>query len=363
MELSVVIPVYNAAKYLNQCLDSILNQDLMDFEIIAVDDGSTDNSYIILDEYAQKDSRVKVIRQSNQGAGPARNHGMALATGNYVTFFDADDFMPENCLKSAYEFAESHDADVAVFLMNHYCDDIGVFETPHNVHLIPHPPYGTVFSIHDDPDRFPLMFSGIICAKFFRREFLKETGIEFMPLANCNDVFFVFCNLILAQRVVCSDITTMHYRIRTGTSITDGREKNPLCTLYANEAIHDFAASLPWFPKIKRGIANLNAKSMNEFFSNYKTAAAFRALYIALHDEGLRHMELTDLPKKYIYSRFISSEMRHIRYFGPFMPKNAKRNILFWKEVTFLIPGLVWFFTRTFENGFSHTFKHLKHLK
>ena len=363
MELSVVIPVYNVAKYLNQCLDSILNQDLMDFEIIAVDDGSTDNSGFILDTYAKNDSRIKVIHQKNQGLSPTRNHAMKFTKGKYVTFFDGDDFMPENCLKKAVAFADSHNADIADFQMDYYRDDIGKFETIPDIHFFPRPPYGTVFSIHDNPDQFPLLFSGNSGGKFFRREFLEKTGIEFLTLANCTDVTFVFCNLIMAQRVVCSDIMTLHYRTGTNTSITSQREKNPLSTLYANEAIHDFALSLPNFSEIKRGIANLNANSMDEFLISYKTASAFRALYTALRSEGLEHMGLVNLPKGYIFSPFAASELKRIRRGGPIMPKNIKGNIFFWKGLTFIVPGITWFFSRLFENGLKDTIRRLKKVK
>ena len=91
-KVSVIIPVYNAEKYLRQCLDSVVNQTLRDIEIICVDDGSTDGSIEILREYEQKDSRVKVLCQKNQYAGVARNNGLSHASGEYVFFMDSDDY-------------------------------------------------------------------------------------------------------------------------------------------------------------------------------------------------------------------------------------------------------------------------------
>ena len=87
-KVSVIIPVYNVEKYLRACLDSVVNQTFRDIEIICVDDGSTDGSGAILDEYAAKDSRMRVIRQANAGAGAARNAGLDVATGEYVFFAD-----------------------------------------------------------------------------------------------------------------------------------------------------------------------------------------------------------------------------------------------------------------------------------
>ena len=92
-KISVIIPVYNVEKYLAECLTSVVNQTFKDIEIICVNDGSTDNSPKILEEFAQKDSRIKIINQENQGMSCARNAGLAVATGEYITFVDSDDYI------------------------------------------------------------------------------------------------------------------------------------------------------------------------------------------------------------------------------------------------------------------------------
>jgi glycosyltransferase involved in cell wall biosynthesis len=95
-KVSVIIPVYNAEKYLRKCLNSVVNQTLRDIEIICVNDGSTDGSLAILEEYAKKDSRIVVINQKNQGAGLARNKALKCAHGRYFVFMDPDDFYPND---------------------------------------------------------------------------------------------------------------------------------------------------------------------------------------------------------------------------------------------------------------------------
>ena len=92
-KISVIVPVYNVEQYLPQCLDSIINQTYKNLEIICVDDGSPDNSGKILDEYAKKDKRIKVIHQENQGVSVARNTGLDNATGKYIGFVDPDDWI------------------------------------------------------------------------------------------------------------------------------------------------------------------------------------------------------------------------------------------------------------------------------
>ena len=91
--ISVVVPVYNVEKYLNRCVDSILNQTYSDLEIILVDDGSTDRSGSICDEYLSIDSRVRVLHKENGGLSDARNHGIELANGSYLCFIDSDDYI------------------------------------------------------------------------------------------------------------------------------------------------------------------------------------------------------------------------------------------------------------------------------
>ena len=96
--VSVIIPVYNTEKYLEECLKSVINQTLKVIEIICIDDGSTDNSPDILKEYSEKDGRIRIYSQTNKGQGAARNRGIDLAKGEYVYFIDSDDFMEINFL-------------------------------------------------------------------------------------------------------------------------------------------------------------------------------------------------------------------------------------------------------------------------
>ena len=120
-KVSVIVPVYNVEKYLDRCMQSLLNQTLKDIEIIMVDDGSPDNCPKMCDDYAKQDSRVKVIHKKNAGLGLARNSGLEVATGEYVAFVDSDDFTDVDAYRSLYENAQKRNADVvyAGFLMQH----------------------------------------------------------------------------------------------------------------------------------------------------------------------------------------------------------------------------------------------------
>ena len=115
VKISVIVPVYNVEKYLEKCVESILNQSLKDIEIILVDDGSPDNCPQICDEYATKDSRVKVCHKQNGGLSSARNEGLKHVSGEYYMFVDSDDWLDSETCEVTYNYAKQNDADCLMF--------------------------------------------------------------------------------------------------------------------------------------------------------------------------------------------------------------------------------------------------------
>ncbi len=117
-KVSVIIPVYNVEPYLRQCLDSIVNQTLEDIEIILVDDGSTDNSGEICDEYEAKDGRIRVIHKVNEGLSCGRNDGIAASTAPYIMFVDSDDWVEPDFCELPYDTVQANNADLVLFTIN-----------------------------------------------------------------------------------------------------------------------------------------------------------------------------------------------------------------------------------------------------
>lgn len=113
-EISIIVPVYNVEKYLNKCVDSILNQTFKDFELILVDDGSPDNSGTICDQYAKEDPRVRVIHKENGGLSSARNAGIEVAQGRYLGFIDSDDYIAEDMYELLHNNIIKEDADLSI---------------------------------------------------------------------------------------------------------------------------------------------------------------------------------------------------------------------------------------------------------
>lgn len=113
IKVSVIVPVYNVELYLRECLDSIINQTLKEIEILCIDDCGTDNSYNILEEYAKKDNRIKIIsHKENKGLGPARNTGIKESKGEYISFIDSDDYISKDYYENLYKTAKKYDSDV-----------------------------------------------------------------------------------------------------------------------------------------------------------------------------------------------------------------------------------------------------------
>lgn len=123
-KVSVIVPVYNVEKYLNRCIDSILNQTFRDFELILVDDGSTDQSGRICDEYKEKDNRIVVIHKTNGGLSDARNYGIDRAKGEYITFIDSDDWIKERYIEVLYNNAVKFKVDISAVNLHKEYDDI-----------------------------------------------------------------------------------------------------------------------------------------------------------------------------------------------------------------------------------------------
>lgn len=148
MELSIIVPVYNTEKYLKECIESILNQTFKDFELILVDDGSTDNSGYLCDEFARTDSRIKVIHQCNHGLSVARNIGLENSTGDWIAFVDSDDTIDQNLYYKLIHTAHNNKTDMAICLCNYTNENGNIIS---NIHIPNGKKYGdiNVITSHD----------------------------------------------------------------------------------------------------------------------------------------------------------------------------------------------------------------------
>jgi len=172
--ISVIVPIYNVSNYLKKCVDSILNQTFKDFEVILVDDGSTDDSGNICNEYASKyKDKIKVIHQQNsKGAGGPRNAGIEVAEGKYLLFIDGDDYISPNTIDSAYKAIMLHNADIVVFGMNMVDENKKILKT-----IIDHQPFNIPLNFKDTPGI--ILIEPSASNKIYKKTLFIENNIKF----------------------------------------------------------------------------------------------------------------------------------------------------------------------------------------
>lgn len=233
LKISVIIPVYNAEKYLDQCLQSLLQQTLQDFEILCIDDGSTDNSLVVLNQYAKNYTNVKVYQQQNLHAGVARNKGIKESQGDYLAFVDADDFVEPDYLELQYNRLIETDADICICDVDNYNMQSGSFSSSSFIsyRLLPNK---EVFNKGDLKDNLFLCFISSPCNKMLKKSFLQENGIFFQETFHSNDVYFSQISLALADKItVLREKVLYHYRIGLKDNIQSSKSKFSMDGPYA----------------------------------------------------------------------------------------------------------------------------------
>lgn len=200
--VSVVIPVYNVEKYLKECLDSIVNQTLTDIEIICINDGSTDNSLDILEEYASRDGRIKVFSQENQGHAVATNKGIDMAKGEYIFLMDSDDILKLNALELTYNEISEKKVDFVFFKSLNYDDQKDEYYESENFSM------NNIFEvvgndIFDYTDIKELMFNACVTpwSKLYSREFIMRENIRFPEGLIFDDNVFFYESLLKAKKI------------------------------------------------------------------------------------------------------------------------------------------------------------------
>lgn len=238
--LSVVMPVHNAGKYLSECLKSVIDQTYVNFELIAIDDNSVDESYAILKKYSEKDNRLIVMKNEQQsGAAYTRNKGLHAAIGEYIIFLDADDFFDMDFFENMILSLEKSEADVAICAVK-WRDERSGREV---VRRQASPDFRKKLSVPFQPYEYNCKI--FYCTevmpfnKVIRRRFLLEKKIEFQDISNCNDVYFGIITLSEADRIVYLHKPYIHYRYNTGCQISTDRYKKSLCVCYAYQKIRE----------------------------------------------------------------------------------------------------------------------------
>lgn len=209
--VSIIIPVYNVEKYLRQCLDSVICQTYTNLEIIVIDDGSTDFSGSICDEYKKNDSRVKVIHQKNMGAANAKNVGLDVASGDYIAFVDSDDYVSEEWIEIMVNSIQKYNVDVVECgFDNFYTDRVVKGKTYDDGELLSSEDYFRQY--------FDNWVSVIFCNKLFKSNLMKS--IRFKKERRCiDDEFFTYKVISQGQNMARINDVLYHYRQRKSSAV------------------------------------------------------------------------------------------------------------------------------------------------
>lgn len=267
-KVSVIIPVYNVENYIEECLDSLVNQTLPEIEIICVDDGSTDGTLEILRRYEAEDTRVKVIQQQNQYAGVARNNGLEHATGKYVIFLDSDDFFADTLLEKTYNEAERCEADIVLCEVQIYDEGTGELKPMPWAFRKQFLPKGVCpFNRKDVNGRLLEIVHPAPWNKLFNRKFVEDNRLRFQPLQNSNDLFFSYTAASIADKISYVEEVLISYRRGMKTSLQSTRSLAPYCFFEAYHAAFKELNARGVYEDVRRGF---NAVVIDGFLYNYE---------------------------------------------------------------------------------------------
>lgn len=219
--ISVIIPVYNTASYLTECLDSVVNQNMSDMEIIVVNDGSTDGSLDIIRRYSERDERIILLNKANQGVSAARNEGIKIAKADYIIFLDSDDVFTAGAIKIVYDQICRIAGDMLIF-------NGRAFEDEGNTKIWSDKSYFNL-DRRDENHIAPGLYwikhtGGCIQApgmKIYRRAFIVENGLQYGDSLVGEDYYFFYMCMIRAERVGYLHFEGYSRRYRPGSQETD----------------------------------------------------------------------------------------------------------------------------------------------
>lgn len=292
-KVSVIIPVFNAEKYIGECLNSLLNQTYNDYEIICVDDGSTDNTLSILQEYQKVNKCISVIHQENQYAGVARNNGMKIAKGKYLLFVDADDFCERTMIQELVDIAEKDNIEILVFDLYQYNDKTKSVQNLNSAIFTNFFGEGIKSAKEINNSIFQFTIPGPM-NKLFLRKFILDNNLLFQNLPRTNDLYFVYAALSYAEKISVYNKKLEYYRIENDSSLQATNDRSPLAFI---EALHELKSNL-----VKRNVYDLFEKSFKQLvinvflfnLSSQKKKETFLQILDALKNKTICEMQINE---------------------------------------------------------------------
>lgn len=238
VKVSVIVPVYNVEQYLDKCLHTLVNQTLTDMEIIIVNDGATDNSQKIIDEYASKYPKIKAYSKENGGLSDARNYGLQHAIGEYIGFIDSDDYVEEDMFEVLYHKAKEENSDIVECNLRHTYPDTEDIEIGEKI---------------QDKKEMLMFGRSVVWNKIYKREWLLETGVIFPKGLIYEDVEF-FIKLVPHIRTYSYvEPASVHY-VQRSSSINNMSSAKTLDILKVLDHIYEYYQQKGYFQEYKEAL-------------------------------------------------------------------------------------------------------------
>ena len=270
-KISLIIAVYNAEEFLRECLDSVVNQTLKDIEIICVDDGSVDKSAQILEEYAKKDTRIKIITQKNSGLSMARNNAMKITKGQYIQFLDADDWINNNTCEILYNLANDNNLDMLQYSGVNFFNENYIEQESKYWNFLYLPPKFRYKSF-TLKDAYPFMHKMAVssCLTIYKRKMIDDNKLEFPPHLCYEDNLFFIKSLFSAKKIGITKEKLYHRRLHSA-QITQNYDKHYLDYIKITDLVLSFLKeqniSYILYNKYKKGYL----KSCISIYDNFNT--------------------------------------------------------------------------------------------
>lgn len=305
IKVSIIVPVHNGEKHLRETMECITKQTLTDIEIIFVDDGSTDTTVRIIEEYQKEDARIILFKNSKSNAGAARNFAMDRAKGKYLLFWDADDLFDLQAVELMYQRIEQDHADIVICNADHYDTESQKYIPKTQYLNWSYMPDTVPFSKESFP-KYILNFSAQVAwNKMFSAEFVKRNGIRFQEIPRINDHYFVSVSMILAEKITITDKVLVHYRVNQKENLTGSSSETPLCKYEVQCAIQTKLTELGILEnsEIRQSFINKAIGTLIHGLNIQNDIEGFRILYNTLKTEGLERLELTGHEPEYFYNQ------------------------------------------------------------
>ena len=295
-KVSVIIPVYNAEKYLREAIKDLRKQTFQNFEMIFVNDGSTDSTREILQEAWKQEARIKVFSQENRGAGAARNRGLIEAEGEYLLFLDADDRFEPTLLERVYRKAAETKAEIVVFDADAFdCISGKRSDAPWLLRDQEFGMYIRENGIIDGAYKNAIIYSltnTTVWNKLFRADFVKEKQLVFQEIYVVDSMYFVMLALTYAERIAILHEKLLHYRKNNPTGQLMNFDKNPLGAYEALGAVKDKLEETGKYSCMEKFFRKFAWNDCCTRFRMLHSLEAEKIFFNILHDGGIRRLGL-----------------------------------------------------------------------